>query len=157
MSKPIEYLCQIDSGVIPPIGETTAVRSPDLIYWNTSISTSGVISVVNTNIAGNAYYIMGMNGKAWDLGISNAGVMNFTSTGTYLTSASNDIVATLTDSNNIVWHLMVNLDNQLVISTETPLENKYYYPSVTVVYTASSRTDTFELYAVKPNTSMHRR
>lgn len=157
MSKPVEYLCQIDSEEVPPAGLTTAVLAPNGIYWNVSVSTAGVLTVVDTNYGGNTFYIMGMNGTAWELTISNAGVLSFNSTATYLTSASSDTVASLIDSNSVVWYLMVNLEDQLIISTETPLDNKYYYPAITIVYTASASTDTFELYAVKANTSMHRR
>jgi hypothetical protein len=113
------------------------------------------MSVVDTDIPNPTHFVFGMNGEQWQLTISNPGVLSFNDTGTPL--AASDTIVVLVDSNSVTWLLAVNLDGQLVLTTETPLENKYYYPAIVVSFETGAANDKFELHAVKPNTTRHRR
>jgi hypothetical protein len=155
MNKPSEYLCQIDSGVVPIINTTWALRAPNTTYWNPSVNTVGIISVIDTNTAANTYPIAGMDGIQWDPTISNAGIVTITSSINPVLSSTN--VPALLDSNARTWLLMTRLDGQLVITDENPFENKYYYPAIIISFIVGAETDTLELHAVKPNTIRHRR
>lgn len=155
MSKPQEYLCQIDSGVFPVVTTSWSVESPNNMDWTPTVSTAGILSFADTDPNENTPHIAGMNGYQYGISISNAGIVSIDDGG--LPLSSSDEVAALVDSSSVTWLLMVNLNFQLVLTTENPLENKYYYPAVTISFTTSEPDDTFELYDVKPNTSMHRR
>lgn len=155
MSRPLEYICQIDSSVIPTIDTGWSVTDPNLIHWGVTVSTTGVLTVTSGVFDLNTPYVMGMDGtqSLWDVSI--AGVLLVITSSTPLTSA--DLIAALDDSNSITWLFAMGLDGQLRVTTETPLENKYYYPAIVVSFAASASSDQFELHAIKPNTTRHRR
>jgi hypothetical protein len=156
MNKPIEYLCQIDSGVFPSTDSEWDMVSPDLTVWRLTISTAGVLTVTSGGAAATSTpFVLAMNGSVSLLTISNAGVLTIASSSTLLTSS--DSVAALIDSNTVSWLFLHLLDGQLLVSTETPLENLYYYPAIMITFETSAPTDVFELHAVKPNISKHRR
>lgn len=155
MNKPIEYLCQIDSGVLPIVDTTWSVEDSSFISWFPQVDTDGIISNVSGGTALNTPYIMGANGLRWLWFVSTGGLLSLVSTS--FEFSSTDSVSALIDINDTIWLLVVGLDGQLRVTTETPLENKQYYPSITVVYETDDASNMFELHAIKPNTTMHRR
>lgn len=155
MNKPIEYLCQIDSGVLPLVDTTWSVEDSSFISWFPQVDTDGIISNVSGGTALNTPYIMGANGLRWLWFVSTGGVLSLVATS--FEFSSTDSVSALIDINDTIWLLAVGLDGQLRVTTETPLENKQYYPAITVVYEADDASNMFELHAIKPNTTLHRR
>jgi hypothetical protein len=156
MSKPLEYLCQIDSGVIPTIDTQWTITSPGLIVWNPEINPSTeLISLIDGGLAQNTPYIIGADGFQWTWSISDVGIITITSSTTPL--AGGTITAGLTESATVEWVFIVGLDGQLYITSDNILENKYYYPAIQISFVTSDASDKFELYAIKPNTTRHRR
>ncbi len=155
MSKPIEYLSQIDSGVLPLVDTTWSVEDSSFISWFPQIDVNGIISNVSGGTALNTPYILGSNGLRWTWLVSTAGVLSIVSSSFVFSAA--DSASALISVDDVVWLLIVGLDGQLRVTTESPLENKQYYPAITIVYEVDDADNKFELHAIKPNTTMHRR
>lgn len=155
MSKPIEYICQIDSGLLPIVDTSWSITDDSFINWFPQINTTGIISNISGGTILNTPYIMGMNGLRWTWLVSTIGVLSIVSS-TFEFSSANSVSA-LIDADAVIWLLVVGLDGQLRVTTEVPLENKQYYPAITIVYEADAADNKFELHAIKPNTSLHRR
>ena len=156
MSKPLEYLCQIDSGVIPIIDTQWTITDSNLVNWNLEINpATQLVSVIDGGLTLNTPYILGGDGSIWSWSVTTLGVLSVTSSTTPLTE--NDLVSGLTESATVTWVFVVGLDGQLRITSERILENKYYYPAIYISFTADAATNKFELYAIKPNTTRHRR
>ena len=156
MSKPKEYLCQIDSGVVPTVDTAWNVVDSNLVSWNPEINpTTHIVSVINGGAALNTPYILGVTGLRWTWSVTTAGVLSVVSSSTPITSS--DLISGLTESATVTWMFIVGLDGQLRITNENPLVNKYYYPAITISFTTSSVTDKLELHDIKPNTTRHRR
>lgn len=155
MSKPLEYLCQIDSGVIPIVDTTWSVEDSSFTSWFPQVDANGIVSNVSGGVALNTPYIMGANGLQWTWLVTTGGVLSVVSSTFPLTTS--DSVSALIDVNDVIWLLSVGLDGQVRVSTETPLENKQYYPAVIVSFESNSASDMFELHHIKPNTTLHRR
>ena len=154
-NKPTEYLCQIDSGRLPTVVTTWTITSPNTSVWSLSIDTSGIITITDGAVAATTPFAMGMDGVNWTFTISNGGIITLTRSGSQLTEAHT--VAGLVDSLALTWLYVVSLNDQVLITTENPLENLYYYPAIIIMYDPINDTGVFELHAVKPNTIMHRR
>lgn len=154
VSKPLEYICQIDSDNFPLVDTTWSITD-GVADWFPLVSTAGVLSVSSGGTALNTPYAASMNGLRWLWFITSGGIISVVSTAFPLTTS--DSVGALVDADGVTWLLIVGLDEQLYLTTETPLENKFYYPSILISFTTSDADDIFELHAIKPNTTRHRR
>ena len=155
MSKPIEYLCQIDSGNVPGTDTTWSITSPDTTEWGMTVSTAGIITITSGVTVIGDPVVLAMNGSASTFSIADTGIVSIVSSSTLLTGS--DSVAALADSNSVTWMFVHGLDGVLSLTSETPLENKFYYPAIVISFEVADNLDQFELHAIKPNTSMHRR
>lgn len=152
--KPTEFICQIDGGVSPTVDTAWTVSSPDTTVWLPSVTTAGILSFASGGVALNTPDVPGVDGSGWDLTISNGGVLTVTQGG-FLSSS--DSMAAVNDSNSITWSLFVGEDNQVRVTTDSILDNVFYYPAIVITFIPSATTDVFDLYSIKPDMKIRRR
>ena len=155
MNKPVELLCQIDSGIIPTFDIEWTITSPNATVWGATIDTNGIVTLTSGVAVLNTPSVLSMSGYSSTLTISNGGIITTTGPSALLTAA--DLVAALADSNSTTWVFVQRLDDQLSITSDFSLENKFYYPAIIISFEVTQSNDVFHLYAIKPNTTRHRR
>jgi hypothetical protein len=119
------------------------------------VSTGGVVTLTSgvASVATSVIFI-GLDGNKWTPTIANTGVITVTSGGTL---SASDTMATLTDSNGVMWAFYVDDTNQVQLTTASVLPSLLRYPALIFTYTPSVGTDRCFLHSARPSLTPRRR
>lgn len=149
-----EYIAKFDSDNNPSVSSTFTFTSPDATVYIGSITTAGVVSWTSGATHGGGAIFVGLDGSQWSPSIANTGIITLTNIGDldYLA-----VVATLVDSNSVVWIFYVDDDGQAKATTGDILPSELRYPAFRFSFTPTAATDFCFLYSVRLNLSERRR